>query len=152
MVKQFWSFFHKLYFHLFKQKVGKASKTFAKNIFLVYFGTAIAGFLGLMNLLIVAYFIGPEQYGKFNLVLATSGFLVIPMVFGYAVSSAKYLPVSMRRKSILSTIIFLFYKHICLFYLILFVLFKTFLSFYCVNNSFFQFNSLFYIFCALSTQ
>jgi O-antigen/teichoic acid export membrane protein len=55
----------------------KLSKSItAKNTYLVFFGNALAGFLGMIAMILVSRFLGPSGFGTFSVAFALSTLLV----------------------------------------------------------------------------
>lgn len=92
---------------IFKTEMGEGTITFAKNISYTTLGNlGLTFFLFFVNIAAVRYF-GPEEYGKYALVLSVSNFLIIPMFFGMNISLLKYVPEhkddAVKQRAIIST-------------------------------------------------
>jgi len=115
MIAWFWNTFENLYVRIMKEKPGKRTREFLKNLMFVYGGTAIAGIFGLISMLVVARVIGPSEYGKFNVMLAVAGFMIVPMIWGFTTAAAKYLSSAKQKAKWMSTTIALVVSGIIIF-------------------------------------
>lgn len=79
-----------VYVRVFQKSLSTKMKKFVLNLSWLTFSMVISGFLGFVANLLAGRFLGPEEYGKFGLVLSVSQFLIIPMLFGINTAVAKY--------------------------------------------------------------
>lgn len=98
---KFLNFFHLL---IFKTEMGEITKNFVKNISYTTLGSiGYTFFLFFVNIAAVRV-LGPEEYGKYILILSVMGFLEIPMFLGLSSSLMKYLPEADDEKNKLAVI------------------------------------------------
>lgn len=83
--------FNKIFSLLLNWNLGQKSKIFLKNIGCLTIATIIASVIGLPIKILIGRFLGPEEFGKFALILNLTQFFIIPMIFGLTVTSQRYL-------------------------------------------------------------
>ncbi len=90
--------FGKLYEKIFGHTPGEFSKKFFKNLLYAFFGIGSATFITFgFNILVIRY-IGPVEYGKFNLIVSAGEFLAIPVLWGFSTSALRYLGAEREKK------------------------------------------------------
>ncbi len=104
MKRRAWAVLERVHTRLFGHPPGEKTRQFLQDIIAVYGGTLIAGGFGLIGFLLTARLLGPEEYGKFNLIIATAGFLIIPMIWGHTTAAAKYMPAAKKPDQIIASV------------------------------------------------
>jgi O-antigen/teichoic acid export membrane protein len=98
------SVLEQLYGLVFQDRMGPGTRTFVKNLSYVSTGTLAASGLIFLSLVYIGRRLGPAEYGKYNLIIALSNFLLIWMLAGFHIAAVKYLAEDQdRKKEIIST-------------------------------------------------
>jgi O-antigen/teichoic acid export membrane protein len=103
-----------LYKRIFHEEVSDEIKSFLSRLSYVGLGTIINTLIAFPFSILVGRTLGPDEYGKFGLVLSVAMFLNIPMLLGFATAMVKYTAESDdfdRQSRIISTtyiLVFLF--------------------------------------------
>lgn len=97
---QIMNFFHIL---LFKQEIGPKTYEFIRTFFYLALGIFTASILNTLIFIFAARIIGPEEFGKYNLILSIMSFIVIPMSFGLHSAIVKYLAEGKDKEKIIGT-------------------------------------------------
>ncbi len=79
--------------------------SFVDNFGYVAIAEIIASVIGFPVKILVGRFLGPEEFGKFSLVLSLVQFFLIPMLFGLTTAALKFLPSQPERKKEIISII-----------------------------------------------
>lgn len=131
-----------LHFRIFGHEMGSEMQSFLGNLSWSFFGGIVASALMMgVNIGIGRYF-GPEEYGKYNVVLILSQFLLIFIYLGTDVSSVKFLSEQrdeLSRKSFFSSS----------FYFVLGMIFLSWIIYYLFHlkvESYFGINTQYLIF------
>lgn len=82
-------------FHLyiFGHKISRQMKDFLKNLSWSFFGGMIAGIVLFAVNILAGRWLGPNEYGKYSLIVAISFFLVAPMTLGLEVSASRFITI-----------------------------------------------------------
>ncbi len=154
MKKLFLNFFNLVYKKIFAEEMTANIEIFFKNLGYVALGFGIAKVLTVIFNILAGRVLGPEEYGKFTLVISVASFLTIPMFMGISTAMVKYNAEGedfKRRSAIISTaylMVFLFSLVSIFFYLI----FKPrLLRLFSISDSIFYLILLFTIIYALSS-
>ncbi|MBA7597477.1 hypothetical protein ES703_04480 [subsurface metagenome] len=124
MKKLFLNFFNLIYKKIFAEEMTANVEIFFKNLGYVALGFGIAKVLTVIFNILAGRILGPEEYGKFTLVISIAMFLCIPMFCGITTAMVKYNAEEedfQRRSTIISTaylMVFLFSLVSIFFYLI----------------------------------
>jgi O-antigen/teichoic acid export membrane protein len=87
------------YRFFFKKEPSAKIHDFVKNFGYLALAEIIAGTIGFPIKILVGRFLGPEEYGKYSLVITLTQFFVIPMLLGLSTATLKYLPSHPEKKS-----------------------------------------------------
>lgn len=114
---------------IFKQKMGLRMKKFIVSLSWSLIGGTLAAFIIFVTNLFAARWLGPIEYGKYNLVLALTSFFIIPMMLGFEVAAGRFISFGKNEDEINSITRYILKKSIktilvtsCLFFLV-FILF-----------------------------
>jgi O-antigen/teichoic acid export membrane protein len=80
-----------IYHRIFGEQISIGAQSFLKDLSLVTMGTAIMTLLTFIFGILGGRILGPEEYGKFILVLSGHDLLRIPMMLGFGTAMLKYL-------------------------------------------------------------
>lgn len=95
VVKQkFFRFTEIVHLRIFGHEMGDEMRKFLGNLSWSFFGGIIAGVILLFTNIVAGRLLGPEEYGKYNLVLAISSFLVIFMTLGLDAAAPRFVALS----------------------------------------------------------
>lgn len=87
----FFSFAEKIHVRIFGAPMSLDMRKFLGDLsWSAFGGMGAAGILFLVNLL-GGRWLGPEEYGKFQIVVSVAQILMIPMLFGFNTASARYI-------------------------------------------------------------
>lgn len=90
---------YKVYFFIFHKPPGDFTKRLLKNLFFALFGVSGATLITFgFNALAIRY-LGAEEYGKLNLIISVSNFLIILPLFGLNIASLRYLAAERENKN-----------------------------------------------------
>ena len=82
---------YKIHFSLFKKTLGQFTKKFLKNLFFAFLGIGGATLITFgFNILTIRY-LGPAEFGKWNLIGSIAEFFVILPLWGLTTASLRYL-------------------------------------------------------------
>lgn len=125
--QKFFQISETVHLRIFGHEMGEEMRLFLRNLSWSFFGGIIASTLMMgVNIGIGRYF-GPEEYGKYNIVLILSQFLLILIYLGTDVSSVKFLSEKkdqLFRKSFFSSS----------FYFVLIMIFLSWISYFLFHS------------------
>ena len=143
--RKFMSITEILHRRIFGHEMSDEMSKFLGNLSWSFAGGVVAGVILLLINIIAGRWLGPEEYGKYNLILALSLFFIIPMTLGLDVSAPRFIALLKKRdeKNTLAKFILkrVFFTSV-IFFLAFFLLF-IFLR----NNGFFDFEIVIFALC-----
>ncbi|MCL5410771.1 MAG: oligosaccharide flippase family protein [Patescibacteria group bacterium] len=144
-----------IHFKIFGHSMGNTMKLFLGNLSWSFFGGIIASFLLLVVVIIAGRFMGPEYYGKYNLIVTYSSFLVIAIFLGMDNAGIRVISAGKtnaeKAKSISSFSVFIILNTIFISALLI-VFRKLLLNHYSLDQTSFLLLLLFTAFFALKTM
>ncbi|MBA7631723.1 hypothetical protein ES703_39258 [subsurface metagenome] len=92
---------YKVHFFVFKAPPGEFTKRLIKNLFFAFFGVGGATLITFgFNVLAVRY-LGPAEFGKWNLIGSIAQFFIILPLWGLATACLRYLGVERKNKGLI---------------------------------------------------
>jgi len=82
----------RIYYRIFDERISDRLKHFMKNFGYLALGEVIGMAIGFPIKILVGRFLGPEEYGKYSLILNLAQFLIIPMIFGLTTAALNQIP------------------------------------------------------------
>lgn len=113
-----------LYRKIFKEKSSIEADEFIKNLSWSFLGGLITSIVMFAVNIYIGRIIGPYQFGKYNLVLTISQLLLVPIMFGFEVSSVRAISKSIdsqERKDIISTTFLFVIANMAIFSILIFL-------------------------------
>ena len=104
--RKFINILESVHFRIFGHSISEQMMVFLKNLSWSLFGGIVASFLMLAVNIGVGRYFGPEEYGKYNLILSVSQILLVFIYLGTDVSSVRYISREeglQRKRSFLSS-------------------------------------------------
>ena len=81
----------KIHISVFGCTMSDEMRVFLDNLSWSFFGGVVSGLLLFVATVIAGRYLGPEEFGKYSLMVATSQFFVIPMLLGMGVASVRFI-------------------------------------------------------------
>ncbi|MCW1930177.1 MAG: oligosaccharide flippase family protein [Candidatus Kerfeldbacteria bacterium] len=94
------------YSKILKKEPSEKIKNFFTNFGYLALAELIGSVIGFPIKILVGRFLGPEEYGKYALILNLTQFFIIPMLLGFSTAVLQYLPSHPEKKSRIMTIVF----------------------------------------------
>src|SRR4030042_6754111 len=92
-------FIEKTHQRIFKQPMGKNMYSFIKSFGLVSLGSSIATCFLFVTNMVAGRWLGPDEYGKYSMVIYLGNFFIIPMVMGINTSIIKHLASTQKEET-----------------------------------------------------
>lgn len=80
-----------LHLRIFGHEMGEEMKKFVKNLGWMSIGAISSGIFIFITNLTAGRLLGPEEYGKYSLIISMGQLFIIPMLFGIGTASIQYL-------------------------------------------------------------
>jgi O-antigen/teichoic acid export membrane protein len=80
-----------VHLRFFGHKMSEKMRSFLGNLSWSFFGGITAGVLFFISTVIAGRFLGPEEFGKYNIVIMISQLLLIPMLLGMDITSTRFI-------------------------------------------------------------
>jgi O-antigen/teichoic acid export membrane protein len=85
------SFVEKIHIRIFGHNMSDVMRGFLNNLsWSVFGGVIFGGLLFLVNILVGRY-LGPEDFGKYNIIIVIGQFFIIPMLLGLDIASVRFI-------------------------------------------------------------
>ncbi len=97
---------------IFKEEMSDTMREFLGNLSWSFFGGITAGGIMFVVQVLAGRMLGPEEYGKINLILVISQVFMIPLLWGMDLSSARFIA-KVRKSEIKKYITTAFYFVVC---------------------------------------
>lgn len=91
----------KAHFFLFKAPPGEITKRLLRNLSFAFFGVGAATLITFGVNILAVRFLGPEEFGKVNLIGSIGEFMAIPILWGLSVSVLRYLGAEREKKDVI---------------------------------------------------
>ncbi len=128
--EKIFKFIEIIYTKIFGEKISDIAKNFLKDLSIVTIGMLFSSALLFFVNVFGARIIGPEEYGKFQIIYTITQFLLILMLFGLNTATAKYLSenINESKKEIIKNTAIFSFIFIILFFTSVFLIFDNFLK------------------------
>jgi O-antigen/teichoic acid export membrane protein len=156
--KYYWLVISSVYWHVFHEKMSNETKSFFINLSYVGLGASIYILFTFAFNTLCGRFLGPTEYGEFNLVQSIAMFLYIPMLMGSHVSMVKYNSEKKefrRQQEIISTTYILVFVQLLITVFLYRVFEQELMKIFSISNTYFNLSVIFailFVFYTLTTE
>ncbi len=88
----------KIHLYIFGHDISDKMREFLDNLSWSFFGGVISGLLLFIATIIAGRFLGPEEFGRYNVIIIISQLFLIPMLLGMDMSSVRFISQTKNKK------------------------------------------------------